>query len=118
MCRRDCSTAICWNSLISTGSTRLKTPPTPASRASSSLTWPSESSWICCSFSSSVILREQAVDPLLDVPARRAGRVGASAASSVDCVAATTPPATAVLATTATSPASILPLRVFMPLPL
>ena len=79
--------------------------------------WPSERSWICCSFSSIVIFRSKRFTRF-SMSRLGAPRFGASAASSVDCVAATTPPATAVLATTAISPASILPLRVFMPLPL
>ena len=29
MCRRDCSTAMCWKWLICAGSVRLKTEPTP-----------------------------------------------------------------------------------------
>jgi hypothetical protein len=51
------------------------------------------------------------------MPRSGAPRFGASAASSVDCVAATTPPATAVLSTTVASPASTLRLRVLMVLP-
>ena len=116
MPRRDSSTATCWRRLIAPGLTSLNTPPTPF-LASSSLTWPSDRSWICCSFSSIVIFLSSALTRF-STPWLAAPRLGASAASSLDCVAATTPPATAVLATTATSPARALPLRVPMILPL
>ena len=102
--------------MISFGSVRLNTPPT-GFLASSSLIWPSESSWIWSSFSCSVIC-------LSSSSTRRstfwfaAPRLGASAASSLDCVAATTPPATTALSTTVAIPVAILPLRMLMVLPL
>ena len=112
MCRRDCSTATFWRRLITSGLTSLNTPPTPAF-ASASLTWPSDRSWSCCSFSSIVIF-ESSVLTRVSMPWLAALRLGASAASSLDCVAATTPPATAVLTTTVASPARALPLRVLI----
>src|SRR4051794_12739371 len=82
MCSRDCSTATCWRWSIFAGSTRLKTPPTPA-LASASVTWPSESSWTCCSFSWVVIFASRA-STLASTPWLGAVRVGARAASSCD----------------------------------
>ena len=102
----------CWYSLIFTGSTRLKTPPTGLSaHVGSSLIWPSEISWIWFSLSCSVIF-------FMSLSMRRstsrlaAPRDGCSAASSLDCVAATTPPASAVPNTTmaSTNPTLRLPL--------
>src|SRR4051794_21776385 len=88
---RDCLTATSWKWRIFTGSVRLNTPPTPA-LASASVIWPSESSWTCCSFSSSVIFASSALT-LRSIVELGAVRAGASAASSLDCVAATTPAA-------------------------
>ena len=52
--RRESSTAIRWSSRIRRGSVTLRTEPSPL-RTSSSVTKKSGSSWICSSFSSSVI---------------------------------------------------------------
>ena len=98
MCSRDCSTATCWKWSIFAGSVRLKTEPTPAF-ASASVICPSESSWTCWSFSSTVILRTR-LSTLCSMPRSAAWRVGCSATSSVDRVAATTAPATSMLNTT------------------
>ena len=120
MCSRDFSTAMCWRRLISAGSVRLSTEPRPLP-TSSSVTRKSGSSWICSSFSCSVIFASReftraSITWLADC------RVGASAASSVDLVAATTP--LAVIEVSATTDPMIATLRLnldiilpFMPAP-
>ena len=90
---RDSSTAMRWSSLILTGSVTLRTEPSPL-RTSASVTRKSGSSWICSSFSWSVIFDSRSLTR--DSIAWSADcRVGWSACSSLDCVAATTPPAAA-----------------------
>src|SRR4051794_17476129 len=114
MCSRDCSTAMCWKWSSFAGSMRLKTPPTPFF-ASASVICPSESSWTCCSFSSTVILRSRPSTRRSML--RSAGcRVGCSAASSPACVAATTPPAEPSTATVAAS-TTVRPLNLISVLP-
>src|SRR3954447_25678073 len=91
MCSRE-FIARCWYSLIFTGSTRLKTPPTGLSaQVGSPLIWPSEISWIWFSLSCSVIF-------LMRASTRRstsrlaAPRVGCSAAPSPDRLPPPPPP--------------------------
>ena len=98
MCSRDCSTAMCWKWLIFAGSTRLKTEPTPAF-ASASVICPSESSWSCWSFSLTVIWLSRR-STLRSMPRSALCRAGAKALSSLERVAATTPPATSMLSAT------------------
>jgi hypothetical protein len=109
MWSRDSFTAISWKCRIFTGSTRLKTPPTPL-RASSSVIWPSESSCTCWSFSSRVIwARSRSTRP--SIPRSAAPRVDCKAASSRDCVAAITPPATIRLIATTVAASAVVRLR-------
>ena len=105
MCSRDFSTAMCCSSLIRFGSTRLKTPPSPACAAVLpsapllALTCPSDSSWTCCSFSS-VVIRRTRWSTFASMPRSAALRAGLSAASSLDTEPATTAPATIELSAT------------------
>jgi hypothetical protein len=85
------------------------TPPTPL-RASSSVICPSESSCTCWSFSSRVIwARSRSTRP--SIPRSAVPRVGCKAASSRDCVAAITPPATIRLIATTVAASAVVRLR-------
>jgi hypothetical protein len=112
MCSRVCSTATCWKWSIFTGSTRLKTPPTPAF-AWASVICPSESSWSCSSFSVVVIFASRALTRFSTLWLA-AWRVGCSALSSLARVPARTPPAATRLI--ATSSAANASLRAFRPM--
>jgi hypothetical protein len=82
----------------------------------SSVTRKSGSSWICWSFSSSVIFASSAFTRESTWPS--AGfRVGWSACSSLDCVAATTPPAIAVPSTRIETASQSLGLNLDMGVP-
>ena len=91
---RESSTAISWSSLIRAGSVTLRTEPSPAS-TSSSVTRKSGRSWICSSFSSSVILASRRFTRA-STPLSAGPRVAWSASSSLGVSTATTLPATAV----------------------
>ena len=73
----------------------LSTEPRPAF-TSASVTRKSGSSWICSSFSCSVICPSR-LFTRVSIAGSAGCRAGASAASSLDCVAAITPPAAAPL---------------------
>ena len=115
MCSRDCSTAMCWKWSIFAGSTRLKTPPTPAF-ASASVICPSDSSCSCWSFSPTVILLSRR-STLRSMPRSALCRAGANALSSLERVAATTPPATSMLSATIVAMTATLRPRGPMTLP-
>ena len=112
MCSRDSSTAIRCSSRIRTGSVTLRTEPRPL-RTSSSVTMKSGSSWICSSFSCSVI-RDSRASTRRSMLRSARSRVGWSACSSLDCVAATTPPAAAKTSTRADTTTGALNLNLRM----
>src|SRR5829696_6515829 len=90
---RDSSTAMRWSSRIRCGSVTLRTEPSPL-RTSASVTMKSGSSWICSSFSWSVIFASRALTRRSTLPPAP-DLAGRSACSSLDWVPATTPPAAA-----------------------
>jgi hypothetical protein len=110
-------TAMRWTSRILCGSVTLSIEPRPM-RTSSSVTKKSGSSWICSSFSSSVIFASRWFTR--DSTLRSAGcRVGWSACSSLDCVAAaTTPPTTTALSARIDIATAALGLNLNMAIPL
>src|SRR5215208_1707657 len=88
------------------GSVRLNTDPSPSfaawlpSAPPLAFTCPSENSSTCMSFSLRVICERRSLT-LVSIELLAAGRAGWSAASSLDCVAATTPPAAPAVSATA-----------------
>jgi hypothetical protein len=92
------------------GSVRLRIEPSPL-RTSSSLALKSGRSVICCSFSCNVI-RASSWLTLVSIDRSAGWRAGCNAASSLDRVPATTPPAAAPV--TATTTAAIAALRLSM----